>query len=274
MEHTFALSDGLITCDIAGPRDAPITLVLLHGFPHDRTLWREQLAAHATAFSDTRIVALDLPGFGGSTPPRVATMDAYADAVAAAIDAVEARRVVLAGLSMGGYIALACWRRFAHKISALILLDTKATADTDAARTKRTELIAETHTAGVAASVAGLLPGQLGRTTRAEHPALVAQVDAMLRRTPLAGVVHAAAAMRDRPDSTTTLETITVPTLIVVGEDDVLTPPGDSHAMAALIPRARVVTIADAGHLTVLEQPIAVNAAIAEFLDIALPADA
>lgn len=270
MEHTLALSHGTLSWDDIGSRRAAVTLVLLHGFPHDRSLWAGQADAAAEAFRDTRILIPDLPGFGRSSPLPAAGMDAYADVLEPMLDAAGVEQAVIGGLSMGGYIAFACWRRHAARVRALVLMDTKAPADTDAAREKRRELIATVQRDGVGAVVAGMIPSQLGATTRMEQPALVERVEVMLRRAPASGVTAAAQALMDRVDSTPTLDTITVPTLVLVGAEDTLTPVSDAIAMSAAIPGSRLVTIAGAGHLAPLEQPAVVNAAIAEFLDVAV----
>lgn len=270
MEQFLALPHGVLGWDDIGPRHAPITLVLLHGFPHDRGLWSAQLEAKDTAFHDVRILLPDLPGFGGSTPLSDPHMDGYADAIAALLDAAGVQQAVIAGLSMGGYVAFAFWRRHAARVQALILMDSKAPADTDAARVKRRDLITTVECDSVGAIVPGLLSAQLGSTTRATRPEIVEQVAMMLRRAPASGVIGAATAMLSRIDSTDTLEQITVPTLVMVGEEDTLTPLSDAIAMSAGIRGARLVTIRAAGHLAPLEQPAVVNAAIAEFLDVAV----
>jgi 3-oxoadipate enol-lactonase len=270
MEQTLALPHGSLSWDDIGPRDTGPALVMLHGFPHDRALWQAQRDAHADAFPGYRLLMPDLPGFGRSTPLTSATMDGYADAVAALLDAAGIQRVVLAGLSMGGYVAFAFWRRHAHRVTALILLDTKATADTEPAREKRRELIATVSRDGVGPLVSGLLSQQLGVTARATQPALVAQVEAMLRRAPASGVIGAAQAMIDRADSTPTLDSITVPTLVIVGDEDTLTPMSDALAISSTIRGSRLVTIPGAGHLSPLEQPGIVNAAIGEFLEVSV----
>ncbi len=268
MEQTLALPHGQLAWDDIGPHRAAIALVLLHGFPHDRALWREQVAAHATAFPDTRLLIPDLPGFGQSTPLASPSMDAYADCIAAMLDAVGVQRAVIAGLSMGGYVAFAFWRRHAARVQALVLLDTKAAADTDAGKAKRLELIDAVKRTGVGPIVPGLIPAQLGGTTRAAAPALVEQVTVMLRGAPAIGVIGAATAMMERVDSTPTLETISVPTLVLVGDEDTLTPLSDASAISSAVPHSRLVTVPGAGHLSPLEQPALVNAAIAEFLDV------
>ena len=270
MEQTLALPHGTLAWDDIGSHQAATTIVLIHGFPHDRGLWRGQVDGHAVAFSGARLLIPDLPGFGVSTPLPDADMDGYADAMAAMLDHARIERAVIAGLSMGGYITFAFWRRYPARVQALVLIDSKAPADTDVARDKRRDLIATVERSGVGAIVPGVLTQQLGTTTRATNPVLVGQVEVMLRRSPARGVTAAAHALMQRADSTPTLDTITVPTLIIVGDEDTVTPVSDAIAMQSAIRGSRLVTIAGAGHLSPLEQPATVNAAIAEFLDVAL----
>ena len=270
MEHTLALSHGTLSWDDVGSRHPAITLVLLHGFPHDRSLWAAQVESASEVFPDIRILVPDLPGFGRSSPAPGAGMDVYADAIERLLTTAGVERAVIGGLSMGGYIALAFWRRHAARVRALLLMDTKAPSDTDAAREKRHELIATVKQDGIGALVPGMLASQLGETTRRDDPSLVERVEVMLRRAPASGVTAAAQALMERIDSTPTLETITVPTLVLVGEEDTVTPLSDALMMSAAIPGSRLVTVPGAGHLAPLEQPAVVNAAIAEFLDVAV----
>ena len=270
MEQNLSLPHGTLAWNDVGPHRGSQTVVLLHGFPHDRGLWDAQRDACESAFPDTRFLMPDLPGFGRSAPLTTSGMDGYADAVAAMLDAAGVNQAVIGGLSMGGYVAFAFWRRHAARVRALMLMDTKAGADNEAAAAKRRELIATVQRDGVGALVDSLVASQLGPATRERDPALVERVGVMLRRAPASGVVSAAQAMIDRRDSTDTLETITVPTLVLVGMDDELTPVAESIAMSSAIPGSRLVTIPDAGHLSPLEQPHVVNAAIAEFLDVAV----
>jgi 3-oxoadipate enol-lactonase len=245
-------------------------LVLLHGFPHDREVWAAQFAAADTVLSGQPLLIPDLPGFGQSPPVTPATLDAYAGALLAWLDALQIQHIVLGGLSLGGYLAFALWRRAPERIAALILCDTRATPDSDEQRAKRLETIALATAEGPGPIAARQREPQLGKTTRRTRPDLVAALDAILLRAPVRGIVDASRAMADRPDSTPTLETITVPTLIVVGEEDVVTTVDEALAMQALIPRSRLIRVAEAGHLAPFEQPVVVNAAIAEFLDTAL----
>jgi pimeloyl-ACP methyl ester carboxylesterase len=212
-------------------------------------------------------IAPDLRGAGQSDVPTSGySMTRYADDLVAVLDALGARQAVCCGLSMGGYILFELWRRHPERISALILCDTKSEADTPDAQRGRDELIAVARAAGAGAVAERLLPRQVGRTSRAENPALVEAVRAMLLRSPAAGIVGALEAMRDRPDSTPRLAEIAVPTLVLVGTEDELTPAAVVRAMAERIPGARYREITGAGHLTPLERPGLFNSAVAGFL--------
>ena len=241
-------------------------VVFIHGFPHHRGLWAPQVEALAYR---ARCIAPDLAGFGESAPRAngsPASVDAYADDVVALLDEIGIERAVIAGLSMGGYVTLALWRRHPARCHALVLADTRAGADDDAGRAKRREMIAQARAEGTAAVAASMLPGMVGRSTRERAPELVARVDAMLRAAPVEAVVGALEAMMSRPDATPMLGDIDVPTLVVVGAEDVLTPPAAARAMAEAIPGARLETIEGAGHVSNLERPAAFNYVLGEFL--------
>jgi 3-oxoadipate enol-lactonase len=238
-------------------------LVLLHGFPHDHTLWTAQLAALGR---QARVVAPDLAGFGGSAPNGEATMDAYADDVVRLLDHLAIEDAVVCGLSMGGYVALALWRRHPARVRALVLADTRAGADDEAGRAKRRELVALARAEGSAAVTEAMLPGMLGKSTRARSPQAAEEVRRMGAAAPVEGLVAGLEAMMARPDSTPTLATITVPTLIVVGDEDVLTPPAQAELLHAGIAGSRLEVIEGAGHLPCLERPAAFNLLVGEFL--------
>lgn len=243
-----------------------LPIVLLHGFPLDRSLWSQQRTALSLR---GRCITPDLRGFGESSTDGPFSMDQYADDVASLLDWLEIEQAVVCGLSMGGYIAMAMWRRHADRIRALVLCDTRATADSDATRAARNTLIAMARERGAAAVAEQQLPGLIGASTRARHPEIVDVMRAMLERQPVAGIVGALEALRDRPDSRSTLESITVPTLVVVGEEDLLTPISDARAMIDLLPvstRAILECIPHAGHLSCVERPAAFTHALAEFL--------
>ncbi len=246
-------------------------VVFLHGFPHDRSLWAQQRTALAAR---ARCIAPDLRGFGESTSRAPYSMDQYADDVVALLDWLEIESAVICGLSMGGYVAMALWRRHPDRVRAMILCDTRATADSDETRVARNAMIILAHNGGADAVAEKQLPGMVGATTRARRPEVVESVRVMMARQSVSGIVGALEALRDRPDSRDTIASITVPVLIIVGDEDVLTPVQDAQAMRDLLPSttiARFERIADSGHATCVERPAAVTHAIAEFLTAVLP---
>lgn len=244
---------------------AGLTLVLLHAFPLDREMWRPQLDALA---GRARVLAIDLPGFGHSPVAATPfTVDSAADAVAALLDAAGvAGRVVVGGLSMGGYVAMAFARRHPDRLAGLILADTRGEPDDDAAKQGRETMIALANTQGAAAVAERMLPKLLGEATRATRPDVVETVRRIAARQSAEGVAAALAALRDRPDANPGLDAVAVPTLILVGEHDAVTPPVLASAMGARIWGSLVETIPAAGHLSNLENPEAFNAAVVEFL--------
>jgi len=256
-------------------------VLFIHGFPHDRSLWDDQCSALST---HVRCIAPDLRGFGESSatvsetgePPVVGSgtsesvsIDQYADDLAQLLVHLDVKQAVVCGLSMGGYVAMAVWRRHPHLVRALVLCDTKAGADTDEGRKKRNELIALAEREGSDAVAAAQITGMLGKTTRDKRPDIVARTEAMMRRASVAGIVGALTAMRDRPDAKSTLSTVTVPTLVVVGDEDVLTPVAEALGiMSALSPEAtaKLEVVQGAGHASCMERPAAVTHVLADFL--------
>lgn len=240
-----------------------LAVVFLHGFPHNRTLWAPQLAGLA---SPCRVIALDLRGFGDSTVAPPWSMDRYADDVAAALAALGLQSAVIAGLSMGGYVALALWRRHPELVRALVLADTRAGADDEAGRANRRTMIALAHEKGAGAIADRMIAGMVGKTTREKNPDLVEAMHRMMAIAPAVGVAGSLAAMMERPDSTATLATISVPTLVVVGEEDALTPVKEARVLHAGIAASRLEIIAGAGHVSNVERPAAFNHVVSEFL--------
>jgi len=243
-----------------------VPVVFLHGFPHDRSLWAHQRTALAPR---VRCIAPDLRGFGVSVAKGPYSMDQYADDVVGLLDTLDIGPAVVCGLSMGGYVAMALWRRHPDRVRGFVFCDTKASPDSEAARANRELLIEVAHAEGAAAVADRMLLGMIGKATRSRQPSLEVEVRAMMARQSVAGIAGALGALRDRPDSHETLTSITVPTLVLVGEDDVLTPPSDAQAMLDALPEAaaaRMDVIAGAGHVSCLERPAAVTHALAEFL--------
>ena len=240
---------------------AGLPVVYLHGYPHDRTLWLPQIGALTIP---TRALACDLRGFGESSGEAL-SVDDYAADIVALLEHLEIRKAVIVGLSMGGYAAFAVWRRAPSLVRALVLADTKAGADDAAARERRNAQMAVAHARGSGAIADLLLPAMVGKTTREQRSEVAEAVRTMLARAHVDAIVGALTALRDRPDSAPTLATITVPTLIVVGDEDVITPVADARAMHAAIRGSRLEIIAGAGHLSNLERPAAFNHVLSEF---------
>ena len=238
-------------------------LLLVHGWPLDRTMWAGQLGGLAR---NARVLAPDLRGFGGSTVRPPYTIDQYADDLVAFLDALGLARVVACGLSMGGYVAFSLLRRHRDRLRALVLADTRATADSDEARENRGKLIAVIEHEGTSALAERQLEAMLGRSTLGRQPQLVETVRRMMASTPPEGAIGALRAMADRPDSTPILHSIDVPTLVVGGAEDAITPPAVLRAMAAEIPGSRVEIVEQAGHVCPLERPAAFNHVVSEFV--------
>lgn len=245
-------------------RGEGLPVLFVHGFPLDRTMWRHQLAA----LRGCRRIAPDLWGPGAaSAPPGGYSVSRYADDMIAVLDGLNVQEAVVCGLSMGGYVVFELVRRHARRLKALVLADTRAEADSDEGKRARDEMAALAEAEGPRAVADRMLPRMLARATREEQPELVSEVRNMMERWSVPGLVGALGAMRDRPDSTETLVAIDVPALVLVGEEDQVTPPADAGRMAAAIRGARLVTIPAAGHLAPLEQPLAAGRALADFVE-------
>ena len=240
-------------------------LVLVHGYPLDGAMWSGVARALAPRF---RVCKPDLPGRGDTAAPSEGRLDDYADFVAAVLDRIGAR-AGLAGFSMGGYVALAVARRRHPALGALALVDTRASADDATGRAKRDEAIATVRAQGAGPIADAMLP-RLATAAALARGDLAERIRRIMERQKPETIEGDLAAMRDRADARDVLAGISVPTLVVVGEADALTPPADSEAMASAIPGARLERIPDAGHLTPMERPGAVSAALGDFFASAL----
>jgi pimeloyl-ACP methyl ester carboxylesterase len=239
------------------------TVVLVHAFPLTGALWRPQVDRAPTGW---RLLTPDLPGFGQSALPPARSMDGMARGVLQVLDAQGIRRAVIGGLSMGGYVTLALYRLAPERFSGMILADTRATADNEQQRTGRQKMIDMVRERGPAAVADDMLPKLLGATSHRERPQLAVDVRQMIEGNSGEAIAGALEAMMSRPDSRPMLAGITVPTLVVCGEEDVVTPPADSEALHAGIPGARLVRLDRAGHLSSLEAPEAFSHALNGFL--------
>ena len=241
--------------------DASTPVVFLHAFPLNAAMWAGQMSA----LQGRRTLAPHLPGFGGQDVAE-ADLDVFARAALNDMDAAGLERAVVVGLSMGGYIAFRLHALAPERVAGLVLADTRAGADEEAGRKKRTDQAARARSEGIGWMPDAMVPALLGETTRRERPEVVDQVRRLIAQAHPEGVARALEAMGQRPDSTPALAGIGVPTLVVVGEEDTLTPPDESRLIADGVPGARLVTLPGAGHLTNLETPEGFNEVLLDFL--------
>ncbi len=230
-----------------------LPLVLLHAFPLTSAMYAD--------LDLPGLYAPDLAGFGGSpVPAEPPDLDVLARELAADLDRRGYDRVLLGGVSMGGYVAMAFLRRYADRVGALLLSDTKATADSPEAAANRLRTADAVLAAGDAGTlVRDLVPNLLAPDA---DPGIRHRVEELTWAARPAAVAWAQRAMAGRPDSTEVLRTVAVPTLVVVGEYDRLTPPPDAAAMVAALPAGELVTISGAGHLPPMERPRDFTAAV------------
>lgn len=243
----------------AGP-----VLALVHSFPGDRRIWSEQVAALSHV---RRVVAVDLPGRGRSLyadyDPQLWSMDSYADDVAETVQSLGAAQVDLAGISMGGYVLFSFWRRHPQLVRSLIFASTRPTEDPPEGKQGRQNVAALVREKGTLE----LVPMMFSKLfAPGAGDDVKGKVELMVRDLPPQAAAADSLAMGKRPDSTNDLGSISVPVLVLHGEQDQLVPLDKAREMAARIPGARFVPIARSGHLTPVENPEAVNTAIRDFL--------
>lgn len=230
------------------------TIVLVHPFP----LSGDAFAAEVEALASLARVL---------TPTmRAASIEAMADDVARVLDEAGVEKAFVGGLSMGGYVSLAFARKYPERLQGLILGDTRAEPDSPEAKAQREKSIAQVHAGEVDAFVDGMLEKLLTPKTRSERPEIVAHVRTIAMSTPPSAIVDALRALRDRPDARPGLANIEVPTLVLVGKEDVVTPLEAAQTLHAGIAGSKLVVLPEAGHLSNLEAPAAFQKAIKEFL--------
>ena len=227
-------------------------------------MWDEQVADLRQL---CRTITLDLRGFGNSdVPPGPYSMDQMAFDIMSLMSALEIEDAVLVGLSMGGYVSLAFYRNYPGAVRAMILADTRASADTHQARERRMNSARKAETEGAAAIAAEMVPQLLGPSTIQHKPEVASRVRSMIEANSPAGIAAAQRAMAGRMDSTYILSGVDRPVLIVVGAEDSLTPVAEAEALRNGIPHSRMLVIPDAGHLSNLEQPAEFSRGLAEFI--------
>ncbi len=247
-------------------RSAPI-LVLLHGFPLSREMWVGQVESLGGL---CRVITPDLRGHGQSDSPDGAyTMDEMADDVVELLDGLEIKQpVLLGGLSMGGYVALSLVLRYPDRVRGLILSDTRAAADTPEAAQGREDTARDVlRESSARRMIETMVPRLFSKLTREKQPQRVEAMLAIMEGTSPKGIAGALRGMAIRPDRRGDLKLIKVPTLVLVGEDDVISPPAEAREIAKSIANARLEIIPGAGHLAPYENPTPTNTAIIRFLE-------
>jgi 3-oxoadipate enol-lactonase len=236
------------------------TLLLIHAFPLDASMWAPQLNSLG---DDAQLVAPHMPGFGGTAPVgEVLTMDDAADHCVAELDRAGADRAVVCGLSMGGYVAFSVWRRHRGRVAGLLLANTRAEPDDDEGREKR-RAVAEKAQAEGSEAIAAEPPPLLAEDA---EESMWDRIKALIRRQSGEGIAAASLGMAERPDSRPILSGIDVPTSVLTSEGDRLIPPDVTAPMAEAIPQAELVRLEGAGHLSSLEHTEGFNRALRDLL--------
>jgi pimeloyl-ACP methyl ester carboxylesterase len=257
---TARIAGGDLAYDAVGQGPA----LLLHAFPLGMVMWEPQARAFA---SSRQVIRFDARGFGGSPPgDGLLTMERIADDAVALLDHLGVSRAAVCGLSMGGYAAFAMVRRHPDRLKALVLADTRAGADGATARAARAAQADKVRKEGSAAIADAVLPKLVGETTHKQRPELLARLRETIAANPPRGIADALAGLAARAESTPTLREIRVPTLVVCGDEDVLTPLEESEALVRGIAGSRLEVIPAAGHLSSMENPEGFNDALGKFL--------
>src|ERR1043165_8437284 len=240
-------------------------VVLLHGYPFNRTLWTEQVSALSNSY---RVITPDLRGLGESdAAPGAATMNRMAQDVAELMDQLEISRAVIGGLSMGGYVALAFYKLFPSRVRALVLADTRPQADSEEGKQTRHQQAEKALAEGMASIADSMLPKLLTPETVSKRPELVKRVRDMMLKTKPEGAAGALLGMAERDDQTSLLSQISCPALILVGREDPITPVRDSEKMNRAIAGSRLVVIDNASHVSNLERTDQFNEELVRFLN-------
>lgn len=241
-------------------------VLLLHGYPFNRSLWLEQVTALAQT---CRVITLDFRGHGQSeSSPGPTTMERLAQDVALLLDSLAVSKAVIGGISMGGYVTLSFYRHFRDRVSSLLLVDTRAQADTEEGKQVRANQIQTIRAEGMAPIVDAMLPKLLHPETVSKRPELVKRIREMMLRTAPEGAIAALEGMAIRSDQSDLLREVTVPTLIIAGRDDPIAPVTDSERMHHAISDSRLVVIDKAAHLSNVERVEEFNQAVTRFLDL------
>ena len=267
MKHK-RLNDFLMAFDDIG---AGIPLLFIHGYPLSRMMWQPQLEG----LSDiARVIAPDLRGHGNSTTEISSgrnfspySMEMLADDCVHLLDALEIYHpIILCGLSMGGYVSFAFYRKYPHRVAGLILAATRAIADSQAAKENRKVAIDTIKSKGINPVLDSMLSILISPSSKVGNPALITYVREIMHSVSVEGMVGDLLGMMERPDSTPLLADIKVPTIILVGNEDQIIPISEAEAMHAAISDSKLVILPEAGHLLNLEQPDLFNDVVRDYL--------
>src|SRR5690606_2135566 len=253
----------VVSYDDLGEGNVPI--VFIRGFPFDKTMWRKQLD---DLKSTHRVIAYDLHGFGKSTDEDTAlSMDLFGDDLINFLDHLDIKKAIICGLSMGGYIALNVVHRFPERFQKLILCDTQCIADSDEARGKRMATIEDINANGTKEFVENFLKGAFYEESFTSKKEIVEELKNVVSSNSPEVLTRGLKALANRSETCSSLKEINIPTLIICGKEDGLTPPARSEMMHEKIKVSTLHLIKNAGHVSNLEQPEAFNKHLREFLN-------
>ena len=240
-------------------------LVLIHAFPFNADMWEPQREALSGQY---RVVTFDLPGFGRDKRPGLRSLEECADAVAAMLDALHIDRCMVGGCSMGGYILMAFLRRYADRVLAMILADTRGGADSEEAKGNRYTQAAAVRASGMNAVVDGMLPKLLSEASKSGDAGLEIRVRSMMMQSTPEATARMLEAMAARSDSFAMLSGLVIPACVIVGAQDVLTPPAEAQHLAEVLAAHELHIVDKAGHLTNLEAPEDFNRIVSNFIEL------
>jgi 3-oxoadipate enol-lactonase len=259
---TFPRHDAVIAYEQYGEVTRP-SIVFIHGFPFSRKMWKKQVQDLAPHY---HVVTYDLRGLGASTDKsNQFTMEMLVDDLIALLDHLKFEKAAVVGFSMGGYVALRAIEREPGRFSALVLADTQSASDTDAVKLKRTAALKTIQARGLEAYGAEFLKSAVAPKTQ-ENPDLVKTLKDLITSNSVGGTCGALLAMVSRTDTTESLKNIKVPTLVIVGSEDKVTPPTKAESLKNSIPNATLAVITGAGHMSSIENHESFNAELVGFL--------
>ncbi|PBQ32902.1 alpha/beta hydrolase [Sphingobacteriaceae bacterium] len=264
MRDTFKINLAGSVINYEDSQKQTLPVIFIHGFPFSKESWRPQFEFLKETH---RVIIYDLPGFGGSTTDTEETsISFFADNLIHFMDALQIEKAVVCGLSMGGYILLNAVERYQDRFEAIILSDTQCVADTDEGAKKRYDTIKEIEAKGLNEFTEGFVKKAFSKETQAKKAELVESIKQVILSNPQKSITAALKAMAGRKETCSGLENISLPTLILCGEEDELTPVAQSQKLFDAMPNAEIHIIASAGHLSNLEQEEVFNDHLHNFI--------